>query len=1002
MAPPVTKALDPLDAALDASITKFYMLKVSGAGNIGTNNDPAQPFNNYFSTQDIGVIQSTAFLQDINSLEFRAGTPTPNAPWVDFLTPTNPSDTTNSADFGGIVITWDVDHSNPKVTAQNFCDKTIASINTNAGNEWFVPGQGFPGLFARIELVNAIGKASFEFLGKIAPNEILDNLNDIKNHSSCYTENESFDTRFPLDPLVANNLRDIISEIYGSDPDKIDNVIRRNVNSFYNIDATFQTLEASLFGMVGDRYLTPVFENFINQTPYPNVTSGVHGNFNVLSGLNLTGLYDQVTGGTAAQGSLVSVGQNGLLFSSAPPSSFTGLTDTPPTITASGFVRGDKNGNELEFSDINLVSGDIKDIPIPQGLPNGSGYLHADWSLGQPVLSWSPSTAGNSTINVSGSEFFTGLKDTPSSYQDGSFLSSSPAGIVYSNINDKLVSFTGLSDTPDAFSQDKFLKSTAGALEFTDAPPYQFTGLTDTPVSYTNSNGQYLRVKNNSIEFVDISGEIDSSNLDWTIYQRIGDLPSASDNAGMFTYVWDGIPSGAYVSDGNTWHKIFPIDPSAIVSFTGLTDTPNSYSNASGKYLRVKDNEDGVEFFNIPDSAPKPPKFNNTGDLPDPIDNDREIVIVGCDLYVSCDGKWKPVSTESDSTDSDSPEGESLPGCVSTLGESIQYQTYKDTIVSQNLGFAFDQGLSNQIQNKFLNSVCLLTTPSNNQNVSVKIAESSYKWGLFTDNTTINIEASVDNHTDNFIHFQSNSNTPSDVQDFYGTTISQNVGVVNSTDNPPLRNGYGISNLKFDGSSALKLDNNDKFNLNSDFTIDFWYYRDSFLGTDINTVFSIEKSDTRTPAGNDSMECYVQNNGNMLFQFDTTTNSHPNVSFSSSLQTWTYLKVVRVSDRVMLYVDGEQKDSIDLNGAILNFDSSFYMSIGGRGGILLSDMYLQDFRLRKGVVDMSTSVPTTLLSAPEFYNFDKWEPASAVANPTSASTTALINSDTSITGVFIN
>ena len=728
MAPPVTTGLDPLDAALDESITKFFLLKESGAGNIGTNDDPNQPYNNYFSAQDIGVLQSSVLLQPINNAEFREGTPLPNNQWVDFLTDPG-GNPTKTQSFGfapnQVNITWNIvggmnpSNADLRSTEQNFATATLQSLEVDDKAIW--QAQFVNRILLRAQLVKADQTFQHDEY-----TEIVKNVKKIRDDG--YTVLESFDTRFYNQ--FADNTFEIINDLISDRRSSAESLMQAGMASFDGINSSFENLKSTLWIVVGDPFTTTIFDDFKASTPYENLLTGVTDNFKILSGLNLTGLYSQVTGNEFNNGDIVSVTPEGLEFSPPPAASFTDLLDTPADIVPSGFVRGDKDGVALEYSDINLVSGDIKDVPIPSNLPNGSGYLYANWSQGAPVLSWSPSTAGNVTINSVGSEFFTGLLDTPSNYQNGLFLSSSAAGIVYSDINNKLVSFTGLSDTPDVFSQDKFLKSSAGALEFTDAPPYQFTGLTDTPASYVNSNGQYLRVKNNSIEFVDITGEIDSSGLNWSTYLRSGDLPPAADNAGMFTLVELGVPSGAYVSDGQEWHKIFPIDPSTVVPFTGLTDTPSSYANASGKYLRVKDTEDGVEFFDPILS------FSNIDDLPANPPSGR-LATVGCDLYIGCEGAWVEFEAGGNAV----PDLEEFPDCIGSQQELNQYIEYRGNFLAEQQGQAFAQALNGDPQD-LIREVCLFIESNLPQERnSVKIEESTYKWGIFANNQDINITA---------------------------------------------------------------------------------------------------------------------------------------------------------------------------------------------------------------------------------------------------------------------
>ena len=137
---------------------------------------------------------------------------------------------------------------------------------------------------------------------------------------------------------------------------------------------------------------------------------------------------------------------------------------------------------------------------------------------------------------------------------------------------------------------------------------FYFTGLKDCPSVYVGHSGDYLVVNNNE------------SGIHFTGIEKIAqDLEEY------------GLIGGGQVT-----------------GFTGLYDTPSNYE--SGKYLISTENS--LEYIDATELAKTLPVFPRdipgTSSLPQPAsDYNGEIVRVGCDLMISCDGEWKPlVSTD--------------------------------------------------------------------------------------------------------------------------------------------------------------------------------------------------------------------------------------------------------------------------------------------------------------------------------------------------------------------
>jgi len=579
---------DPLD--LQTSDVKYYLGKITGAGNIGSR-DQGEPLK-YFNPQDIGVVQSTAILQPFNTDEFKLPVTQDNTAWINFLNPANPSDTTNSTTYTvgpfSRTVTWTVGLTN-RDTEVNYVTKVLSHFDDLiVGPNTF--GQLF---FTRIRTDLALASSSFQ--GTILnPDDLRDALTDIRDDDSYITESAGENTYF-YRQLEKKNLFNALNSIYASSYDGAQDVIyNKGFGDFNSFMVAFNDFKNTI-----NTNIAPIFDDTVGYlnllkslTPYDNVISGVIGNYQLTNTLDLTGISGYPTG--YEDGKYLRSTTTGLEYVDItdPVLAFTGLSDTPSTITPNEYLRGTADGQNLIFSGVSFLE-DVTDRPtVPQ-----SGYLQRT-PAGQLV--WAAgTTSGDITYNFTGSDFFTGLQDTPANYDQFKFLRSALNSIEYVDINEGIVSFTGLDGTPNDFSGGKYLISSSTGIEYTDipAPVLTFTGLTDTPSSFTNASGQYLRINSaeNAVEFIDISGQINSHEIAWDTYLRFGDLPPASNHSGMFTYVMIDSLSGAYVSNGTDWVKIDSDSEEGSSSFTGLSDTPNSYD--SGKYLISS--ATGIEYVDV-------------------------------------------------------------------------------------------------------------------------------------------------------------------------------------------------------------------------------------------------------------------------------------------------------------------------------------------------------------------------------------------------------------------
>ena len=176
-----------------------------------------------------------------------------------------------------------------------------------------------------------------------------------------------------------------------------------------------------------------------------------------------------------------------------------------------------------------------------------------------------------------------------------------------------------------------------------------------------------------------------------------------------------------------------------------LKDTPTGYLGHSGDYLIVNDGESGIHFTGIEKIAQDLTDYGFGGVggekviprefdiLPTPSNFEGEVVRMGCDLYVSCNGQWQKILKEGD--DVALPANSSYPGCVSTLSESILYDQYKDQFIEDITEDVFERELLG-LPTLPTHEVCLYTADPRNV---VKIEETDAKWGLFYGDQTVNI-----------------------------------------------------------------------------------------------------------------------------------------------------------------------------------------------------------------------------------------------------------------------
>ena len=183
----------------------------------------------------------------------------------------------------------------------------------------------------------------------------------------------------------------------------------------------------------------------------------------------------------------------------------------------------------------------------------------------------------------------------------------------------------------------------------------------------------------------------------------------------------------------------------------------------------VTDGEDGIGFSGIEKIASDLTDYGFGGDggsstipsytdLPDVTENDGKIVALGCDLHFSCDGEWKPL-VSIDRLPLSETEQALYPACVTTVGESLQYTDYLDTVLNENSSLILQASLNGQTTDQVLHEVCTFQSiDGQSSNTS-----SSEGWQNITSNY-------------NFASCVSERNTASD------TTFSQRTNAMSSGD----------------------------------------------------------------------------------------------------------------------------------------------------------------------------------------------------------------------------
>jgi len=999
---------DPPDGDSGAP-EKYFLLKSLQKSNVGSR-DSDGSVKEFFDAADIGVVQSSALLQGLNEDEFKKGSVEPNQPYIAFINTGRFETTGRGADS----VQWNAGSSN-RETEENFANAVIAKVSTKIA---FWRGLG-----------NQLGSVS-NFVGSFATSAQAQPYFQAIIDGKTYTESSTGADTNLIYPYGLNVI-DAINKIYGPTKNSQEEVLSKQLGSLSSVVLKAESLEDKIVRTIGPIFSTTIVNDFKDLVGQEHILSGIMQNFMLIK---------QVTGELSVI-------------------SFSGMPDTPTGYDEGKFLRSTATG--IEYVDISgqvpvSFLDDIIDKPTTEVV---GGYLKLDTD---GKLVWSPATTnGDIAYTITGATHISGLLDTPDGYDEGKFLRSTSNGVEYVDISGQVpVSFLDdIIDKPTTEVVGGYLKldtdgklvwspaTTNGDIAYTITGATHISGLLDTPDGY--DEGKFLRSTSNGVEYVDISGQISSQQINWIAYPLVSDLPSASEHHGMFAHVHG--EGSAYMAHAGSWNKIYPASESEnINSLTGLSDTPAVYE--SGKYL--VSTETGIEYRDIDlgttsltglsftgfsdtpavyesgkylvstetgveyrdreylgkDIPVYPNSYNDTDSLPpDPQNRDGELVKVGCELYLSCNGKWINTTSENLSVTSQ------LPGCINNLEEAVQYSEYKDKFLAENSSDSFAAGFDGGIEPLVID-VCMHIDSNNSiydSDHSLKIVETSYKWGIFKNPQAINIEALTSNQNCTFSQWTSSSAAFEDqnnshtsllidtdtsitgsffcfgsidepvcedialhLQPAVGETIadeSSNNHQITIQGNATVDNTatlFGGGTMNFDGAGDyLSVAHSDLFNFGSDdFTIEMWINFNSQPAFD-SVVMSHGDSGTNS---NDWGWMFWSTGPNNLSFFSSLVGEGSNWSGSVpmmdsiNLHQWYHIAIVKKSGTVYTYVDGVLQNQRSHSASIKNVTQNLIIGRSHWSNRSAEfDGYFQDIRIsKKALYTEDFAPPSNLFTKP--------------------------------------
>ena len=173
------------------------MGKITGQENIGARDSEGNPVP-YYSSGDIGTLQSSVILQEFNKDEFKAPETAPNTDWINFLNPANPSDTTKTKQYSSFGFTKDVTWTiglSDRDTEINYVTAVLSHWDDSIVNFGGIDYYFQDVYFVPVRQDLYIASDNFQTILK-TPDDLFNALNDIKNSTSYLTIPVSNDARF--------------------------------------------------------------------------------------------------------------------------------------------------------------------------------------------------------------------------------------------------------------------------------------------------------------------------------------------------------------------------------------------------------------------------------------------------------------------------------------------------------------------------------------------------------------------------------------------------------------------------------------------------------------------------------------------------------------------------------------------------------------------------------------------------------------------------------------
>jgi len=339
--PDEIKGTNAVSASSDAD-SLFYLLKITGRAVIG-NRDSDGTVKEFFDEDDIGVIQSTALLQDFNTDEFIEIPGSTNDKWLNGDSSTNPP--WGGLNGGQLTITalgipmsasWSVGVTDreTELNAVNAIKTAYESPVPNVGVPFSHP-MAWP--LWGTQLRDALSTSHNDFLLANNPAQLVavfQGIIDGKSYVSFPGSN------FKFVNAQSSNVIDALNKMYAPTLDGQKSVVNgiSTLKDFFTVESFVETQINRTQNIFGPVFSSDTFWNeYQSLTNTSNLTSGVAQNFLLIqeitgqlsTGLSFTGLMDTPTG--FESGKFLVANETGLEWTDIedPVLSFTGLSDTP-------------------------------------------------------------------------------------------------------------------------------------------------------------------------------------------------------------------------------------------------------------------------------------------------------------------------------------------------------------------------------------------------------------------------------------------------------------------------------------------------------------------------------------------------------------------------------------------------------------------------------------------------------------------------------------------------